>query len=304
MRKLLALLIFVSTITFAQTPKVSSGTIQHIEKFPSKFVPARNVDIWLPDGYSINKKYAVLYMHDGMALFDAAIMWNKQEWGVDETMGRLLAEHKIKDCIVVGIWNGNADRHHEYFPQKPFESLPAQVQDSLYDIGSTAGKLLSAKVNSDDYLKFIVRELKPYIDSHYPTLKDQGNTFIAGSSMGGLISLYALCEYPKVFGGAVCLSTHWPGTFALDNNPIPVAFMAWYGKHLPSARSHKIYFDHGDQTLDALYAPYQKQADSLMLAKGYTQGKNFLSKFYPGADHSENSWGKRLDVPLVFLLGR
>lgn len=304
MRKLLALLILISAKAIGQTPKVNSGSIQHIEKFPSRFVPARNVDVWLPDGYSANKKYAVLYMHDGMALFDANIMWNKQEWGVDETMGKLLAERKVKDCIVVGIWNGNADRHHEYFPQKIFESLPARVQDSLYDIGAAAGKLLSGKVNSDAYLTFIVQELKPYIDSHYATLKDRQNTFIAGSSMGGLISLYAICQYPDIFGGAACLSTHWPGTFSVDNNPVPAAFIGWFGKHLPSPRNHKIYFDHGDQTLDAMYAPYQLQMDTLMKNRGYTEGVNWESRFYPGADHSENAWSKRLDVPVVFLLGK
>jgi enterochelin esterase-like enzyme len=299
---LLALLFFCGNL-LAQTPKLSSGTIQHIENFPSKFVPARNVDIWLPDGYDAHKKYAVLYMHDGMALFDASIMWNKQEWGVDETISKLLAENKIKDCIVVGIWNGNANRHREYFPQKPFESLPAKTQDSIYNIKAGDNKLFSGKIQSDNYLKFLVQELKPYIDSHYPVRKDAGNTFIAGSSMGGLISLYAICEYPKVFGGAACLSTHWPGIFAADNNPVPAAFMAYLSKHLPSPQRHQIYFDHGDQTLDALYAPFQQQADSIIQAKGYT-AKNWQSLVFPGADHSENSWRKRLDVPVLFLLGR
>jgi enterochelin esterase-like enzyme len=287
----------------AQTPKVSSGTIQHIANFQSKYIPARNVDVWLPDGYDAGKKYAVLYMQDGMALFDAAIMWNKQEWGADETMGKLLAEGKIKDCIVVGIWNGGANRHAEYFPQKPFETLPQQKQDSIYNIGTNGNKLLSEKIQSDNYLRFMVQELKPYIDSHYSTLTDRANTFIAGSSMGALISLYAICEYPKIFGGAACLSTHWPGTFSVDNNPIPAAFMAYLGKHLPSPKKHKIYFDHGDQTLDALYQPYQQQADALMQSHGYT-AINWLSKEYPGADHSENSWSKRLNEPLVFLLGK
>ncbi|MES2278034.1 MAG: alpha/beta hydrolase-fold protein [Bacteroidota bacterium] len=305
LRKIFTLLMVIGTakLAVAQTPKVSSGTIQHIQDFPSKFVPARNVDIWLPDGYDARKKYAVLYMHDGMALFDAAIMWNKQEWGVDETMDKLLAQNKIKDCIVVGIWNGNANRHREYLPQKPFESLPPQKQDSIYKIKAGDTKLFSGSIQSDNYLQFLVKELKPYIDSHYTTLSDQPNTFIAGSSMGGLISLYAICQYPKVFGGAACLSTHWTGTFTVDNNPIPAAVMAYLAKHLPSPRKHKIYFDHGDQTLDALYAPYQQQADALMKTKGYT-AQNWQSRVFPGADHSENSWAKRLDVPLLFLLGR
>ncbi|HRJ16216.1 MAG TPA: alpha/beta hydrolase-fold protein, partial [Saprospiraceae bacterium] len=94
----------------AQTPAVSAGRIERHEQFPSQFVSARNVDVWLPEGYSPRKKYAVLYMHDGQMLFDGAGTWNKQEWQVDEIAGKLLAEGKIRDCIVVGIWNGGQAR--------------------------------------------------------------------------------------------------------------------------------------------------------------------------------------------------
>ncbi|GAB3917467.1 alpha/beta hydrolase [Mucilaginibacter boryungensis] len=299
--KVTLFLMLFAVDAFAQTPKVSSGAIQHIANFPSKYVPARNVDVWLPDGYSPLKNYAVVYMQDGMALFDAGIMWNKQEWGVDETMGRLIADGKIKDCIVVGIWNGNANRHSEYFPQKPFEMLTARQQDSLYSIPAGNGKLFAEKIQSENYLKFMVHELKPYIDSHYATFTDATNTYVMGSSMGGLISLYAICEYPKVFGGAACLSTHWPGLFTVNNNPVPAAFMAYLRKYLPSPKNHKIYFDHGDATLDAMYQPYQQQVDEIMKKKGFS-ANNWLSKEFPGADHSENSWRKRLDEPMVFLL--
>ena len=147
----------------------------------------------------------------------------------------------------------------------------------------------------------MVKELKPYIDSHYAVSTKTEDTFIAGSSMGGLISMYALCEYPNVFGGAACLSTHWPGIFSMEGNPIPDAFLAYMNKHLPKANTHKLYFDYGDQTLDALYLPLQQKVDSLMLAKGYNDS-HWLTKFYPGDDHSEKSWNKRLHIPLEFLL--
>jgi len=295
------LVFLFSGAAFSQSPKVSSGTIQHHQNFPSKFVPARNVDIWLPDGYDQNKKYPVLYMHDGMALFDSTIMWNKQSWHVDQVLAKLAAGKKIRECIVVGIWNGDTRRHAEYFPQKPFESLSANQQDSLYKIADH--KLFVEKIQSDNYLKFLVYELKPYIDSHFSTFTNRENTFIAGSSMGGLISLYAICKYPKVFGGAACMSTHWLGTFSTENNPIPAAFMAYLKNNLPSPKTHKIYFDYGSKTLDSLYKPYQQQVDSIMKAKGYTP-KNWMTKQFIGADHSEKSWNKRLDVPLVFLLGK
>ena len=82
--------ILIVANSYSQIPKVSSGTIRHIEKFPSIYVDSRNIDVWLPDGYDENKMYAVLYMHDGQMLFDANITWNGQEWKVDETLSRLL----------------------------------------------------------------------------------------------------------------------------------------------------------------------------------------------------------------------
>lgn len=284
-------------------PHIASGRIVRHENFASAYVTARNIDVWLPDGYSPNKKYAVLYMHDGQMLFDSTTTWNQQEWGVDETVGRLLKEKKIRDVIVVGVWNGGKYRHTDYFPQKPFESLTPQEQDTLYFAKRTNGQAVfqGEKVRSDAYLKFLVKELKPFIDTAYATKKDRKHTFIAGSSMGGLISLYALCQYPEVFGGAACLSTHWPGIFTVENNPIPNAFFNYMRLHLPSPRTHKIYFDYGDATLDALYPPLQKIADEVMKDKGFG-AKNWLTKFFPGEDHSENAWRKRLEQPLIFLL--
>jgi enterochelin esterase-like enzyme len=296
--------ILITNVLFAQIPKVACGTIKRLEKFPSRFVDARNVDVWLPEGYSNNKKYAVLYMQDGMALYDSTLMWNKQEWGVDETLCKLLADKKIKDCIVVGIWNNGAKRHPEYFPQKAFYSMTQSDQQKILAIGRDKGTpLIGNGPISDDYLKFLVTELKPYIDTHFSTLRDQKNTVVAGSSMGGLISMYAICEYPKVFGGAACLSTHWPGTFTTVDNPIPAAFLQYLKTHLPSPKSHKIYFDYGSETLDAMYKPYQLRADTIMKTAGYTE-TNWITKEYPGADHSERSWSKRFDVPVVFLFGK
>ena len=131
--------------------------------------------------------------------------------------------------------------------------------------------------------------------------KNKKHTFIAGSSMGGLISLYAICEYPKVFGGAACLSTHWPGVFYTDKNPIPEQFFKYLKKKLPNPNNHKIYFDFGTATLDAMYEPYQIEVDKIMKQKGYTS-KSWITKKFEGEDHSEVAWAKRLHIPLVFLL--
>jgi predicted alpha/beta superfamily hydrolase len=297
--------LFISVSLMAQLPVPSSGKVIRHDSFPSQFVTARHVDVWLPADYSPKKKYAVLYMHDGQMLYDSTMSWNKQEWGVDETITRLIKEKKIKDVIVVGVWNGGKYRHTDYFPQKPFESLSKYEQDTLYDAKRPNGQIAfqGEKVHSDLYLKFLVTELKPFIDKTYSTKTDRTNTFIAGSSMGGLISMYAICEYPDVFGGAACLSTHWPGIFTVQNNPIPPAFMNYLRNHLPSPATHKIYFDYGDATLDALYPPLQKMADEVMKEKGFTAA-NWMTKYFPGEEHSERAWQKRLDIPLLFLLKR
>ena len=295
--------LFFHSFSFSQLPKVVAGTIQRIDSFSSKYVTPRNIDIWLPEGYNVNKKYPVLYMHDGQMLFDSAITWNKTSWDVDDVVTNLRKQNIISDVIVVGIWNGGATRHTDYFPQKPFESLSIPQKKLIYDAARSNGQSVfgNYEIQSDNYLKFIVKELKPYIDSAYPTLKDAKNTIIAGSSMGGLISMYAICEYPAVFGAAICMSTHWPGIFSMNQNPIPEAFNVYMAKNLPNPKQHKIYFDYGTKTLDSLYEPLQLKIDNTMRAKGYTKTQWETLKF-EGDEHAEVAWKRRLHIPLTFIL--
>jgi enterochelin esterase-like enzyme len=305
MKKVLFFLsFFLAFFAQAQAPKVTSGSIEHIEKFPSKYVDARDISVWLPENYHAKRAYAVLYMHDGQMLFDSTITWNKQAWEVDDIAGKLIGEGKTQDFIVVGIANNGAKRHPEYFPQQPFESMTQTERDSVTAALQRMGRTKDTfQPIADAYLKFLVTELKPYIDRRFYTLKDKEHTFIAGSSMGGLISMYAICEYPKVFGGAACLSTHWPGTFQKENNPVPDAFLRYMNTHLPSPKNHKIYFDYGDQTLDAMYPPLQQKVDELMLQKGFSN-QNWKTYYAKGENHSERAWRTRLAIPLLFLLGK
>lgn len=300
--KTAVLLIFISlTTAFGQLPTVAKGRIVRIENFSSRFVTSRNVDVWLPEGYTPHRKYAVLYMHDGQMLYDANTTWNHQAWSVDSVASKLMEGSKVKPFIVVGIWNGGSTRHTDYFPQKPFESLSSTQCDTVCNQLRRSGRSVDRfQPRSDNYLRFIVQELKPYIDAHFATHPQQKYSYIAGSSMGGLISMYAVCEYPTVFGGAACLSTHWPGTFTLSHNPMPEAFKHYLRTHIPTARSHRFYFDCGDQTLDALYPAIQKSVDSLFIRRGYTHA-HFQSRFFHGENHSENAWKKRLSNPLLFL---
>lgn len=296
-RCLLILACAMAAITHAQIPVHVTGTIKLIESFESIYVPARTIAVWLPEDYDSTKKYPVLYMHDGQNLFDSTVNWNHQEWQIDETLTRLIKEDKIRSCLVVAVWNTGNTRWNEYFPQK------AVGYFSSADMNTFTTTYLKTPLQADDYLKFLVTELKPLVDKTFPTLTDRDNTFIAGSSMGGLISLYAMCEYPNVFGGAACISTHWIGGWPPPVAYIPNGFYQYLKRTLPSPDTHKIYFDYGTETLDQYYKPYQLEVDKIMTAKGYTSS-NWITKEFVGENHSEKSWMKRLNIPLEFLLGK
>lgn len=286
---------FVSDV-IGQLPHVSAGKIVRYENFKSRNVPPRTVDVWLPPGYSAKKKYAVLYIQDAQMIFDSTNTWNKQEWGVDETISSLLMNNHIKDCIVVGIWSIDS-RWFEFFPAKAFKLIPPAWQDSfLFDL-----KFTKERPTSDQYLKFIVTELKPFIDKTYPTRKEKENTFMVGSSMGALVSMYAVCEYPNIFGGAACLSTHWMGGFIEGNREGGIAFNKYMRTHLPSPANHRFYFDYGTESYDKWYEPLQQMVDSTMTAKGYDK-YSWMTLKVSGATHTENDWRKRLPGAFFFLL--
>jgi predicted alpha/beta superfamily hydrolase len=301
---ILSLLFLVNVLNGQEKQKTDFGRIDHIENFPSKYVDARNIDIWLPESYDGQKKFAVLYMHDGQMLFDATATWNKQSWDADHVASQLMKANKVKDFIIVGIWNSGPNRHVDYFPEKPFESLSLSEKDTVsHQLKNRTNSSENFKPNSDNYLKFLVTEIKPMIDKRYSVYKDKKNTFVAGSSMGGLISMYAMCEYPEIFGGAACISTHWIGSFVEKNNPIPNAFIQYLEKNLHKIKKNKIYFDTGDQGLDASYLSTQEKIDDIMKRIGFTK-RNWKTMYFEGKDHTEKSWNERFDIPVLFLLGR
>ncbi len=298
--KTIFLILACTSLIYGQNKIEVVGKVERIDNFPSKYISTRAIDVWLPKDYSSKLKYAVVYMHDGQMLFDSSSTWNKQSWNADETAQQLQDSKETPPFIIVAIHNISTERHANYFPQKPFEALPDSFQKELLNGERSPGqKLFAHVVDSDNYLKFIVKELKPFIDKTYSTKRDAQNTAICGASMGGLISLYAICEYPKVFGKAICMSTHWPGIWTLENNPIPNAFMQYLSTNLPTPKSHKIYFDYGDQTLDSLYPAVQEKVDAIMKDKGFDE-KSWLTIYDKGADHSENAWAKRLPTALKF----
>lgn len=255
----------------------------------------RDVWVWTPPAYHTNPhaRFPVIYMHDGQNLFFQEKSYTHVTWGVAEAISKLSNWGFIQPAIVVGIDN-TENRFGDYLPTRPFETPEGQA---LIDSLTKAEKEELAKVNlvADQYLNLMVEVIKPTVDAHFRTLPGWPHTFVMGSSMGGLISLYALVEYPEVFGSAACFSTHWP--------VVEQVILAYLQSNLPEAGRHCLYFDYGSEGLDAEYGPCQVAVDKIGLEKGYLSGQDWLTRFAPGADHHERAWRSRLHIALRFLLG-
>ena len=286
-------------------PAVSAGKLDFYPDFESKsgLITPRNVYVWVPDNYSKSRKYAVVYMSDGQNLFDAEKMFNHQEWRVDETFGGLMEEGKIQNCIVVAVASSFRTRSQEYFPEDVYDLYSPELKEY-----SKSKRLGEEDLLGNNYLEFLVEELKPFIDKTYSTRKDRDHTFHMGSSMGGLVSSYAVAKYPEVFGGAGCLSTHsvlYITNYDAEQEFIDQANQCYvdYLKANLKPNGCKLYMDRGDQTLDAQYPKYQDRLDDMFRDAGWDDA-HYVSKVYPGLAHVEDSWASRLDVPVLFLLGK
>ena len=229
----------------------------------------RRVWIYLPECYeSCDKRFPVLYMHDGQNLFDNATSYSG-EWGVDEFLDSLATG--ANQSIVVAVDHGGTRRLNEY---SPFD----------FELKGIGAMSKSNKGEGKEYVEFLVKTLKPYIDKNYRTARDKANTAIAGSSMGGLISLYAVLAYPRVFGAAGIFSpAFWvaPGIFE-------------YIKSAGRKSNSKIYFYAGKLEGETMvpdmlkaYEEMSKVSKSKMQAVIRDDGK-----------HSEDTWRK--EFPLFY----
>jgi len=283
---------------------LANGTIVQHNDFPSAFCLARSVHVWLPAGYDEDPdRYSVLYMQDGQNLFKAEFASFGTTWKVADQLDQLLLQGNIRKTIVVGVFSTVA-RDREYMPDAVFERLDNASQEALVE--NCGGRPLS-----EGYLRFLVEELKPFIDSFYRTKTGQAHTFVGGSSLGGLISLHALLKYPQIYGTAFCLSTHWPITdeekkleSADWKDKMTEAFSSYLRELLPQPGLHRFWFDHGDQGLDAYYVPYQQAIDAVLEEAGYMQGQDWITKSFPGGNHDEISWRARFSEPISFALSQ
>lgn len=295
----------------AEGAETSSGRLVKLGEVQSKHVRPREVQVWLPPDYDKSAaRYPVLYMHDGQNLFERGYSYTGDEWRVDETMERLIANEAVRPAIVVAMHNTGDTRWAEYAPQKVVEKWPetrrdeikaavAQMLDGMDDL-----KAEDIYLQGDAYLRFLVHELKPYIDAEYRTLTDPQNTFLAGSSMGGLISLYGLAEYPDVFGGAACISIHWPIGDPQHEDALSAvsAMQSYLAESRLDPVGQIIWFDRGTETLDAYYSTYADQMEDWFEMQYPNSSENVVFRVYPGTEHNEKAWAARLGDPMTFLL--
>ena len=294
--RILFLFIFFTQNLFSQdlntlsSNPVDKGLIEKIYDFPSIHVDSRPIYVWLPPNFDPKKNHDLLIMHDGQNLFDGTKTWNGQEWELDEWAAKLISENELSSFIIVGIHNSGKNRWNDYFPENSYDF----VSDIKF-LGKNKPPL-----NANLYLKYIVNEVIPYTRSKYLKSSKDFKIIIGGSSMGGLISMYAAFEYPEIFDGAICMSTHWPGAYVIDDNPLPDAIFNYMSKNIPISKNKRFYFDYGDKGLDKHYPQYSKTLDSIFTQNGYSN-QNYRNMYFKNESHNEEAWGKRVNIPLKFI---
>ena len=249
-----------------------TGTVRYHRGLRGAGIQDRDLVVWLPPGYEADKtrRYPVVYMHDGQNIFDPVTSAFGVDWSIDETADDLIRKKSIEPLIVVGIYN-TSDRMKEYTPG---------------DKGTA-------------YMNFVVKTVKPLIDSTYRTKPDRKNTIVGGSSAGGIISFMLVWEHPDVFSKAICMS---PAFRSLSPG-------GWdYTRVVQNSNGNKknlfFYIDNGGIGLDSQLQPGIDEMLTALKAKGYAEGKNFVFVHDPTAKHFEADWAKRFPSALKFVLGR
>jgi predicted alpha/beta superfamily hydrolase len=236
----------------------------------------RTLRIYLPsDYYHSQQAYPVLYMHDGQNLFDQATAAYGMSWDMGSIMDQFALSHQ--PYLIVGIDNGELDRLLEY---SHWENKAMEQQFDAAWIGRCGGQ-------GALYLQDIVSTIKPMIDAEYRTLSDYHHTMIAGSSMGGLISLMALLEYPLIFGQALCLSNaFW---FAIE--PLLQTIINYKG---PTDRT--IYLDVGsEESTDPLRNHHYLHCNQLVYKELKKHFKDHVQlQLILAAKHNELAWNARM----------
>lgn len=246
-----------------------TGTVEYHKNFVIDGLKPRDIFVWLPPNYNseLEKRYPVLYMHDGQNLIDPRSSTTFIDWQIDETVDSLIKKGEIEPIIIVGI-NNTSDRAQEY-SKTPLGEL---------------------------YMKLIVEKIKPFIDANYRTLSDRLNTAVGGSSMGGLISFVIAWEYPKIFSKAACFS---PAFKFRDFNYVKEV-VNYSGKK----KNLLFYIDNGGVGLETILQPGVDEMIEALKKQGYKEEYDFFVFIDKDAEHNEAAWAKRVWRPLKIFFGQ
>jgi predicted alpha/beta superfamily hydrolase len=252
-----------------------AGTVELHPEFHSALLgQARRVWVYLPPQHPAEpeRRFPVLYIQDGQNVFDGATAFLAgKEWEVDETAERLIGEGKIEPLVVVAVDNGGERRAFEYLPTRDARA------------GGGGGANL--------YGRMLVEELKPWVDARYRTRAGREDTGIAGSSFGGIVSLYVGLRYPEVFGKIAALSTSvW-----VDDR-----FIVRFVDALPAKPDTRVWVDIGTREGPSS-VPDARALHDALLRKGWREGADLRYVEADGAVHNEVAWAKRMPAVLEFL---
>ena len=258
----------------AAAPHTATASVSVLsDSFPiPQLGRARRVWLYLPPGYATSgRRYPVLYLQDGQNVFDAATSF-AGEWGVDETLDSL-ARGGDPGAIVVAVDNGGAHRIDEYDPWR----------NPQYGGGE-----------GDAYVAFLAGTLKPYVDARYRTLADPAHTGVLGSSMGGLIALYAALRRPDVFGRA--------GVFSCAAWIARDSLLAFVQRSRPAGE--RFYFVVGGrETADGSQARDQALVVDALVAAGFPLGTAVDAEVRPDGEHREWFWRREFPAAYAWLFG-
>jgi predicted alpha/beta superfamily hydrolase len=257
-----------------------TGNIEHHSEFASHILNnSRDIWIYLPPGYrkATHSRYPVLYLHDGQNVFDAATAFGGIEWNADETAERLIKQRLIEPLIIVAVANAGEDRIHEYTP----------TNGALDPKGDPEGK---SQGLLRDYGRFLVEELKPFIDQTYRTRRDKESTALGGSSLGGLASLILSFWFPDTFTLIAALSPSiWWGDCVIHR----------IVEELDEApRSSRIWLDTGTHEEGWERAAHFRDK---LVERGWRLHDDLQYKEVSGAEHVEWAWSRRFEAVLRFL---
>jgi len=277
MRGILISALLLPLMAFGQERKTSLvGTIQKIPDFQSQALgSSRDLMVYLPPTYEAepNRRFPVLYMHDGQNVFDGMTSYiPNQEWRADETAEMLIRAGLIEPIIIVAIPNAGMERGNEY--------LPTRAAIGANQVGGKA----------DLYTKMVADEIKPLIDRSYRTKPDAKNTAVCGSSFGGIITLHMGMSRPNVFGKLIAMSP----SIWWDNRTMITRAATW------KSRGQRLWLDTG--TLEGEDSVKDTQDFFAALSKaGWKGGRDVACIVESGAKHNEVAWAGRLDAALLFL---